>query len=222
MIKRDGVELMNKRTKNVSLARETLDIIKQKHYTVNGKVIDLAASLDAAMQGTVLYKDPIISVHSDIFLIPTIEVINETTAQAGQRLADHNAVALNFASARNQGGGFLGGAQAQEEDLCRCSGLYPCLKSKPMFYNDNIMCDDRYYTDNIIYSPRVPFFRDEKNAFLETPFTLSIITAPAPNMYGMTIDEELLHTTIHRRALKVLQVAEAQGHKTIILGAWGC
>jgi uncharacterized protein (TIGR02452 family) len=33
------------------------------------------------------------------------------------------------------------------------------------------------YTDYIIYSPRVPFFRDDRLAFLESPFCAS---APAP------------------------------------------
>lgn len=221
-IKKDGVALMNARTNNVSIARETLDIIKNKHYTSpNGKTIDLSESLDAALTGTKLYKDDAILV-SNIQLFPTIEVINEKTGQAAKRLADKNAVALNFANGCNQGGGFLGGARAQEEDLCRCSGLYPCLKSKPMFYNDNIRTDDRYYTDNIIYSPKVPFFRDDNYTLLEEPFTLSIITAPAPNMYGMKIDEELLYTTIRRRAHKILQVAATNGHKNLILGAWGC
>ena len=222
MIKRDGIELMNKRSNNVSLARETLEIIKQKHYTApSGQTIDLSESLDAALKGTVLYNEPLPARLLSVRM-PIIEVVNETTAQVARRLSGKDCVALNFASARNQGGGFLGGAQAQEEDLCRCSGLYPCLKSKPQFYNDNLLRDDRYYTDNIIYSPRVPFFRDEANAFLETPFLLSIISAPAPNMHGMEIDEELLRTTISRRALKVLHVAAEHGHTHLILGAWGC
>ena len=35
---------------------------------------------------------------------------------------------LNFASAKNPGGGWESGALAQEETLARASGLVPCLK----------------------------------------------------------------------------------------------
>jgi uncharacterized protein (TIGR02452 family) len=45
---------------------------------------------------------------------------------------------------------------AQEEDLARCSGLYSCLQSKPLYYNANILKDDSLYTDGMIYSPNVP------------------------------------------------------------------
>ena len=39
---------------------------------------------------------------------------------------DQNLICLNFASARNPGGGFLNGSQAQEESIARATGLYPC------------------------------------------------------------------------------------------------
>jgi len=40
---------------------------------------------------------------------------------------------LNFASAKNAGGGFLGGSQAQEESLARSSALYATLMVRPEF-----------------------------------------------------------------------------------------
>lgn len=227
MIKRDGVAIMNERTSNVKLAKETLEIIKQKSYTApSGQVIDITDSLDAAVGGTILYQEPLLNKDYTI-IVPRVEVVNETTTQAARRLiakGKTDIVALNFASARNVGGGFLGGAIAQEEDLCRASGLYACTKSKPQFYNDNILCEDALYTDNIIYSPKVPFFRDDNNTFLEEPYLLSIISAPAPNLSGLREEglKNLVKGVFRERALKVLQIAAQHGHKTIVLGAWGC
>jgi uncharacterized protein (TIGR02452 family) len=226
MIKRNGVEVMNERTKNVSIAKETLEILKRGNYTsLNGETIDISASLDAALKGTILYKDPL-PLKITEYKKPTLEVTNETTAQAAFRLGElgkTDIVALNFASARNPGGGFLAGAIAQEEDLSRASGLYACVKSKPIFYNENILCDDTFYTDNIIYSPKVPFFRNEFNLFIEKPFELSIISAPAPNVRSMeNIDLNVLSNKLYDRAIKILQIADKHGHKNIILGAWGC
>jgi uncharacterized protein (TIGR02452 family) len=214
------------KNKNTALAKETLEIINNKQYiSRNGEVVDIADNIDFAIKNSILYNESVPDARRDI-VIPTIEVVNETTTQAAvrlQSLGKDNLVALNFAAARNPGGGFLAGANAQEEDLCRSSTLYACLKSKPLFYNKNVLCEDSYYTDDIIYSPYVPFFRDEYTLFLEKPFSLSIITAPAPNVSSMKeVDEKHLLTTIHNRAIKILQVAAHHGHKNIILGAWGC
>jgi uncharacterized protein (TIGR02452 family) len=226
MITKDGVAVTNARTKNASIAKETIKIIKEGHYTaLSGAVIDLSEDFGAAIKGTILHQDPL-PIQQYTVHVPTFEVLNETTAQAAVRLMAlgmTDIVGLNFASARNPGGGFLAGAMAQEEDLCRCSGLYACIKNKPMFYNDNILCDDTFYTHNIIYSPKVPFFRDQYNLFMENPFTLSIISAPAPNLRNMeSVDEKLVYNVLYERAVKIFQIAALYGHKTIILGAWGC
>lgn len=225
MIKRDGVAIMNERTLNVKIAKETLEVIKQKGYTSpNGEKVDISDALDAALAGTTLWKS-IPEIKDYMLISPVLEVTNETTAQAAVRLlasGKENLAALNFASARNPGGGFLAGAIAQEEDLSRASGLYACIKSKPIFYNENILCDDTLYTHNVIYSPKVPFFRDEYNRFLEKPYELSIISAPAPNLRGQSLNEDIVYDTLCHRAIKILRIAEAYGHKNIILGAWGC
>lgn len=226
MIKRHGVEMMNARTKNVSVSKETLAIIKDGHYTAGDSRVDISVASSAALRGTLLYTEYLPPPVIGIKIKPTIEVVNETTAQAAARLLSQgktDIVALNFASGRNPGGGFLAGAIAQEEDLCRASGLYPCLKSKPVFYNENILCDSSFYTDNVIYSPQVPFFRDENLSLLEKPFTLSILSSPAPNVRGLQGQEsDLLPYILSIRAFQVLKIAAKHGHKNIILGAWGC
>lgn len=227
MIKRDGFEIKSGLSGNAKIARDTLEIIKNKGYTSpTGQTVDISASLDAAVLGSIYYPDEIKLQKKDVIDNPIIEIFNETTAQAAVRLASlgkTDVVALNFAAANNPGGGFLAGATAQEEDLCRASGLYPCIKNKPKFYNANILTDDSYYTDGTIYSPNVPFFRDPSNNLLEKYFELSIITAPAPNVFHMVEPDKLeLVAKIFSRIFKILSTAAHHNHKNIILGAWGC
>ncbi|MEO0601399.1 MAG: TIGR02452 family protein, partial [Myxococcota bacterium] len=85
----------------------------------------------------------------------------------------HDLVLLNFASARNPGGGFINGARAQEEDIARASGLYPCLLQAPVYYDANRETRSLLYTDHLTYSPRVPFVRERNRRLLETPFLAS-------------------------------------------------
>jgi uncharacterized protein (TIGR02452 family) len=66
---------------------------------------------------------------------PCIEVVNETTLQGIAALHEEGAErigALNFASAKNPGGGFLNGSEAREESLARSSALYASLQQVPM------------------------------------------------------------------------------------------
>lgn len=228
MIKRSGVEVMNQRTKNVSECHDILDVLKSKQYTSpSGSIVDISEALDKSVNDSFLYRYNLLEKDYDIKSNSKIEVTLETTTQAAVRLLSSegkkNVVALNFASARNPGGGFIGGAIAQEEDLCRHSGLYACLKNKPTYYNENILHPNTFYTDNIIYSPNVPFIKDEGLQWLEIPYLLSIISAPAPNVSSMeNIDEDYLYQVLYERMLKILKIAEAHNHETIILGAFGC
>jgi uncharacterized protein (TIGR02452 family) len=224
MIKKNGVALMNARTNNVAIGKETLAIVKEGNYLTRSSVIvDFSDDLDKAVKGTILYKD---EPHTQVKKTEAkVEVTPETSGQAARRYceAGKDIVVLNFASARNPGGGFLAGAMAQEEDLCRCSGLYTCIKTKPIFYNENILADNSLYTDNMIYSPKVPFIRDEHLLLLEQPFLVSVITAPAPNVRALDeVDPKDLKEILLRRSIKILRIASAHGHRNIVLGAWGC
>jgi len=211
-------------------ANETLAVIKRGDYHApSGNSISIRAEVKQAVKGTILYRPDDLA---GPFAEPTgagpgtIEVTAETTTAAICRLAGEglSVAALNFASARNVGGGFLGGAKAQEEDLCRCSALYPCLLTQRGYYDANRACDSLLYTDHIIYSPDVPFFRDDRLSLLEVPALTSIITAPAPNAGAVRRGEreEDLRQTLERRGGYVLQVAARHAHRVLVLGAWGC
>jgi uncharacterized protein (TIGR02452 family) len=217
---------------NKTIAVETLSICERGNYQApSGATVELREAIAAARAGTKLYRPndfAALSVTPN-GAVPRIEVTDETTAEAARRLVEREnlkgVVALNFASARSVGGGFLGGAKAQEEDLCRCSALYVCLEPQRPYYDANRAEKSVLYTDHAIYSPEVPFFRDDSYALLERPFSVSIITMPAPNSRELERYPEAaarLSETFHARTLKVLHLAAAQGHRTLVLGAWGC
>lgn len=222
---------MNRR----DIASETLAAIRAGGYQLpEGRQVDFSTTLAAAKSGTVLYTPAQLATTATGSFggdtaIATINVTAESTCAAARRLASGglaDVVALNFASAKNPGGGFLSGAKAQEEDLSLCSALYACQLKAPAYYAANRACDSLLYTDHIIYSPAVPFFRDDEFALLPAPYLCSVITAPAPNAGeylrrspGGAAD---INATLERRAAQVLAVAVAQHHRNIILGAWGC
>lgn len=131
---------------------------------------------------------------------------------------------LNFASAKNPGGGFLRGAKSQEEDLARCSALYELTQRA--YYDANRECGSMLYTNHVLHSPEVPFFRDESLDLLASPFTASVVTAPAPNAgealrNGRETRGDVARALDHR-AGAVLEVMRAKGHRVLVLGAWGC
>ncbi|APR75618.1 Hypothetical protein A7982_00964 [Minicystis rosea] len=216
------------------MGKETVQIVERGEYTMpSGARVSIAAEVARAVEGTRLYTPEEL-----VFLEPLpfaavpcrIEVTGETTGAAARRLVEREGetrvAALNFASAKNPGGGFLGGAKAQEEDLARCSALYACQLTQRAYYDENRASGSMIYTDHLIYSPDVPFFRDERLDLLPAPFLVSILTSPAPNA-----GEELrrragarpqIRAALERRADHVLRVAAAEGHRVLVLGAWGC
>jgi uncharacterized protein (TIGR02452 family) len=150
-----------------------------------------------------------------------VQVANETTLLAARRLTDagERVLALNFANGIHPGGGFLGGARAQEEVLCRSSALYATLQGDPM-YAAHQRRPQPDSTDWAILSPDVPVFRDDQGTALDTPWTLSILTCAAP--YAPALGQPRAGDLLEARIRRVLAVARAFGYSALVLGAWGC
>lgn len=214
-------------------AWQILEILKNGYYpSASGARVSVAAPQRAAMESTELFTPEQLDAmfHRGAGEIggrpPEVRVIDATTTDAAKDLQGrHGDVALlNFASAREPGGGFLRGARAQEEDLCRCGGLYSCIEKVTAYYDINRANRSALYTDHQIYSRGVPFFRTAENApFLETPYLASVITAPAPNAGAIhPAEAALIRSTFERRWRDVLLIAAHHRHRTLVLGAWGC
>ena len=215
------------RAHKVEIAKESLAACEAGFYTNrNGERVEIAAVLAAAKAGTVLHERgdfnaPVIG------RATKISVTSETTIDAMIRLAPRGGhlACLNFASAKRPGGGFLHGAQAQEESLARASGLYPCLQTRPEYYARNKDFRSPMYLDIVLYSPCVPFFRDDNGAWLDLPVLASVITAAAPNVSELRkqnkFDAEDVELALRTRSELVLAVAAHHRVDRLVLGAWG-
>ncbi|GAA4146313.1 TIGR02452 family protein [Actinomadura keratinilytica] len=214
-------------------AQQTVAIIERGGYTApSGRAVALADRIGAAVRGTVLYRpaelDELLARLPDAAGTggTRVEVTAETTLAAARRLREggHTPLALNFASAKNPGGGFLNGAHAQEEGLARSSALYASLTAAREYYDFHRAQRDLLYSDHMIYSPDVPVFRDDAGRLLEEPYEVAFLTSPAPNR-GAIRDERAaarIPEVLRLRARKILAVAAHRGHRRLVLGAWGC
>ncbi len=212
-----------------ALGRETVAILAAGSYeTAAGSRVDIGEQVAACVRGTVAY-DLATPLHerSAARGETTVTVHNQTTLAAvcDLRSRGRRPAALNFASATNPGGGFLNGARAQEEYLCRSSALWACLRDQPM-YEFHQARQDPFYSDFMLYSPDVPVIRDDHGELLAAPYPCSIITAAAVQAHAVgkyfgRRDGEIAAVML-RRIVKVLAVAETHGHDSLVLGAWGC
>ncbi len=210
------------RVNRKKIAEETVAILKAGSYTVDGRVVQIKDDVAASVEGARLYlPDGFAEPEGPARHETVVELTRETTLDAARRIG-RGVVALNFASAKNPGGGFQRGAHAQEEALARASGLYPTLcRFQEEYYDFHRAAQDLRYSDRMIYSPAVPVFRDESGALLDEPFPVSFITSPAPNR-GALPPGTPVSDVLRLRAWKVLALAAAEGYERLVLGAWGC
>lgn len=140
--------------------------------------------------------------------------------------------ALNFASFKNPGGGFLNGMDSQEESLCHASGLYNILRSfSSSYYAENReLLNGSLYKNRSIYSPDVPFPQISVEGDFPS-YPVDILTCAAPNKaaaikYKRANTEECQCALIDRilYLFKVLLRVDPTFSriKFLVLGAFGC
>jgi len=217
------------RSDAAAMGAEALKLCRAGRYTApSGRVVELRDDIARAVAATADIPAALALDTSPRGSRPArIEVWEGSTLVGARRLHDAglDVVALNFASARNPGGGFLGGSRAQEESLCRASALYVCLEGRAMYTRDESW-QDALHSDAMVHSPAVPVFRGDASALLEQPWPCSFITAAAPNRNTLLRQAPAREPELPRvfagRIARVLAVAARAGHTGVVLGAWGC
>ncbi|MEE1754550.1 TIGR02452 family protein [Streptomyces sp. SP18CS02] len=212
------------------IAKRTEEITARGWYEApDGRRVTIAPAVAEALAGTRMYGPGPVPISPDADRTTRVEVTGESSLEAARRLheAGTDPVAvLNFASARNPGGGYLNGAQAQEEAVCRASSLYTALLRAPEFYDHHRTERSPFYSDRVIHSPGVPVFRDDRGRLLDSPYTVGFLTSPAPNagVIAARLPDQVhrIPAALASRAERVLETAAANGYRRLVLGAWGC
>jgi uncharacterized protein (TIGR02452 family) len=221
---------------NKGMAKDTLEILAKTYYiNEENEKITIEKELEICKKETVLFSPEELAEMAknelpEVDFETKIEIWNCSSLKAILKLADEEnqkkLMCLNFALAKNPGGGFINGAEAQEESLARTSALYETQLQAEDYYKIHRAMESCFYTDMMIYSPKVPVFRKDKGELLPKPVLCNFITSPAVNAGVVKRQEperaDEICDAMDIRMDKMLALALNHANETLILGAWGC
>ena len=217
-----------KREDRIILAENTVECTKKGEYPYKGEIKKLRIPkkpecIEDMVIKEKLNQDKWFCVKDNIEKIGVTDFIEKY----GTENPEKSMIALNFASAKNPGGGFLNGAVAQEECISYVSTLYfSQIKAMDFYYGYNRLEHNPLYSNRIIYSPDIQVFKKFPNGeTLEEPINCSIITSPAPNAgvaRSRGIKECEIEKVMKERIYKIVSLIAEKNPDCAVLGAYGC
>lgn len=187
------------------------------------------AETEKAIDSSIVFYEGFVSKKFSQKKKATVKVLNMTTLAAAAQYRVFGRVAiLNFANPEVPGGGVKCGAKAQEESLCRCSNLYPCIASPSVyedFYNYHYKCGRFFYSDRIIYTKDISVFKDDELNLLDKKqmFKVDVITCAAPLTAKRSYTNKTVLYELYRSRIKnIFNVAIENNVDVLVLGAFGC
>jgi uncharacterized protein (TIGR02452 family) len=237
----------DRREKNIAIFEDTIEMCLTHPV--------LMMSVKASVETQELTDEETFFVYEDDMLITRDArarvVISEKRSLAAAQpyaMEGKRVAVLNFAAWTTPGGGVCCGSSAQEESLCRCSTLYPCISEDSVreeFYEPHKAkrkVDPKYmlHNDDLIYTPDVTVFKSDTSMPELLPseewYKVDVITCAAPKLKLSSMDKEHLGVSddllsigedelkdiFRSRITKILTVALAHDVDVVILGAFGC
>ena len=231
------------RHENIAMLQDTLDILEQKEYILDGERIELKLSQEEMRKIEVYLPGEIQKIseagnssqmqhfrrmRTSCENRDSFSLAIEKTKEAGMLSVKTKkpVLVLNLANPVNPGGGVRRGAIAQEEDLCRKSSLLLSLESQEAaaYYNYNKALHTYMGSDAVMITPQVEIIKDERGNLLTESVIVSVMTCAAPmvtrGMEGLTNEE--YQDMVYHRICGMLKVAAHLGFERLVLGAFGC
>lgn len=227
-----------------TIAIQTQQALERGSYVLDDNKYDIEQNTNEAKKQTKYYApDSLLSAwsrpqNSRETKLTDISICEISTLQGARHLADLKKLdekigVLNFANAIKPGGGWLTGAQAQEESIARASNLFPTLTTKDSreFYklHNQDQKDPKHglYSHAMIYSPGILLFRDDDGNWME-PLQVDVLTSAAVNageVRGNHSDpaglEKLFESQMRERMARILFLFESRGAQNLVLGSFG-
>lgn len=224
--------------KYANIATSTDAIVTRGSYVVGGHVITVRDNVSRGYKNSKMYfndqNNYMNSFQAVLSSTPpasemTIDFVNKSVISACDELSfDYSSIAvLNFASATRPGGGYMRGANAQEESIARVSSLVTSLnKFSEEFYMEHSRTGDLYYSNRIIYSPEVVVIKGDDGVLLEEPYCINVITSPAVNRAELErrggCNSKKVYAVMRERIRQIIAVAAMNNNEALVLGAFGC
>ena len=231
--------MIDRRTKNAEIFRDT-----EHRYKSDSELIDIVQ--ESTQNQVFIPEKSIVNVTEEAKANNAKVIVSskrsleaaEVYAKQGKKVC-----VLNFASATNPGGGVVNGSSAQEECICRCTTLYPCLNNNDLwtcFYAPHRKAANPLYNNDCVYTPDVCVFKSDINFPELLPrekwWKVNILTCAAPNLRErpsnamnphagykqVKVTAAELETLLTARIRRIFEVAVANENEVLILGAFGC
>ncbi|MBS0650552.1 MAG: TIGR02452 family protein [Verrucomicrobia bacterium] len=213
----------------VQVFQETLNALRAGRYTApNGQVVTF--DIAQMQQGTRLYNRIADLALPPLVPNPTtqIHVVNEDSVTEGLRLKrefGYNVAVVNFANEDTPGGGVEHGARAQEEALCRTTGLYYSID--PRLNTHLVFPNGRYKIPEFgsIFSPSVPVLRrpeGDRFQWMDGVETLHFISSAAYHPGNRPQADQARDDGMKQKIRMQVATGILHGCDALVLGAFGC